>query len=139
MGNFKDYPMYEIWPAPLNGYTYVGTYYRSGMPFVNLTDTVQSPLGEDVVLAQAKYRSYEWCVANPDKVAKHEGSLRTGASGYQFLMGAAQKEKADLLNGYILMDETFSNRHMIANLPKDYLSQLPWVSMKAGLLFTGAF
>lgn len=138
-GNFLNYPMMEIWPCPLNGYTYVGTYFRSGAPFINLADTVQYPLGEDVVLAQAKYRCYEWCVANPDKVAKHEGSLRTGASGYQFLLGAATKEKSDLLNDYILMDETFSNRHMIADIPKNYLSNLPWVSMKAGLLYTGGF
>jgi hypothetical protein len=129
-GNFKDFPMYEIWPAPLQNYTYVGTYYRSGMPFVKYTDTVNSPLGEDVVIAAAKIRCYEWCIANPDKVAKHEGSARVGASGFQFLMGQAQKEKKDLLNDYILMDEGFSHRHTIPDLPVNFENSLPWVSMR---------
>jgi hypothetical protein len=124
-GNFYQYPMYEIWPAPLNGYTYVGTYMRRGLPFTLPTDEVLAPIGEDVVLAQAKYRTYEWCAANPDKCPKVD---------YRFLMGATTKEKKDLLNGYILMDEEFSHRHIIASLPKDMFDALPWVSQKAMLL-----
>lgn len=134
-GNFANYPMFEMWPAPQQGYTYVGTYYRSGLPFTLPTDTVAAPLGEDVVIAQAKIRAYEWCVANPDKVPHAPGSqYRAGATGFQFLMGSAQAELKELLNGYILKDETFSNRHMIADLPKDVWAQLPWVSMKAGVM-----
>lgn len=129
VGNFQNFPMFEMWPAPLNNYTYVGTYYRSGMPFINYSDTVSSPLGEDVVIAAAKVKSYEWCVANPDKVSRHEGSYRVGASGYQYLLGMAQKERKDLLNDYILMDESFSHRHMIPDLPANFFSSLPWVSM----------
>ena len=133
-GNFKDFPMYELWPAPLQNYTYVGTYYRSGMPFVNYSDTVNSPLGEDVVIAAAKVRCYEWCIANPDKVSKHEGSVRTGASGYQYLMQAAAKERRDLINDYILMDESFSHRHTIPDLPANFENELPWVSFRNNVM-----
>jgi hypothetical protein len=138
-GNYYQWPSMEIWPAPLNGYTYVGTYFRGGLPFQSYTDEVPAQLGEDVVVAQAKYRAFEWCTANPDKVPHAAASNRTTPTGYSFLMGAAIKEKNDLLNGYILRDEEFSHRHKISDLPKTFLDQLPWVSMKAGLIFTGAY
>jgi len=125
-GNFYQYPQYEIWPAPLNNYTYVGTYFRRGLPFVNMSDTVLAPLGEDIVIAEAKYRAYEWCAANTDKCPKAD---------YRFLMGAAMKEKQSLWNDYVRMDEEFSHRHKIDNLPHDVLSSLPWVSMKNEVMF----
>lgn len=133
-GNFNGFPMYEMWPAPLNNYTYVGTYFSGAIPFLGLNDQVPPPLGEDVVLAQAKYWCAEWCLQNPDKVPRHEGSQRTGASGWQFLMAKAEQEKKALLNKYILKDEQFSHRSLIAALPKDFFNALPWVSMKANVM-----
>ena len=134
-GNFLGYPMVEIWPAPLNGYTYIGTYFCSAAPFVNLTDTVNPMLGEDVVLAQAKYRVYEWMLLNPDKIAHAPGSSYRTALAPQFLMGAATQEKKDLLNKYILKDEEFSHRHNLPDMPSELWAALPWVSMKAGIQY----
>jgi hypothetical protein len=123
------FPQYEIWPAPA-GLTYVGQYYRSGSDFVSPTDTVASPLGEDVVLEKAKYLAYEWCEANKDKLqpAQRQGDFR-------YLMGQSKKEFDGLINDYILKDETFSRRHIIKNPQNRNGLVLPWVSQKQGLAF----
>lgn len=125
-GTFNGYPMFEMWPAPLNNITYVGEYWRRGSLFVNDTDTVNPMLGEDVVLELAKYWAYEWALAQPqfDQSAKRS---------WQFLMGGTQRMYAALLNDYILKDEEFSHRHVI-NQPEDaYIEALPWVSQREGL------
>lgn len=131
-GNFNGYPMMEIWPAPLNGYTYFGTYFRRGTLFVNDSDIVNPMLGEDVVMARAKMYAYEWCIANPDKVPKGD---------YRFAYGAAKIEyegksgNGGLIEEYYLKDGEFSHRDVI-NAPEDsYIGALPWVSQKAGIMY----
>jgi hypothetical protein len=120
-GSFLQYPMYEMWPAPLNNLTYVGTYFRSGMPFVNLTDTVTAPLQEDVVIECASMKAYEWCLANPDKCPK---------SDWRFSIGRAQKRYNDLINDYMKMDEEFSGRNIIPSSQVVGRYGLPWCSQK---------
>lgn len=124
-GTFYGWPQYEMWPLPQSGTTYIGSYFRRGLPFTKPTDTVLAPLGEDVVLAAAKVRAYEWCAANPDKCPKAD---------YRFLMGSAQAEKRELLNSYILTDESFSHRHIIDT--DTNFHSLPWISMSQELLHT---
>jgi len=131
-GNFNGFPMYELWPAPLAGYTYFGSFFRRGALFVNDNDTVNPMLGEDLVMARAKMLAYEWCAANPDKAGKGD---------FRFLYGAAKIEyegksgNGGLLDDYILKDEEASHRHVI-NSPEDsYISALPWVSAKTNTMF----
>ena len=123
-GNFYGYPMYEIWPAPLNNQVLVGTYFRSGLPFTANSDTVIPPLGEDVVIELAKMYSYEWCIANPDKVPKGD---------YRFLYGASQKRYSSLIDDYIRKDEAFSHRMLIDHAEPQFLDSLPWVSQKQAI------
>lgn len=129
-GNFFGYPMYEIWPAPLNNYTYVGTYFRKGAVFQNPTDTVFPTLGEDVVMELAKMYAYEWCEANRDKVP-----AAAARADFRFLMGKSRKGYEDLLNKYILQDSELSHRHVIPGGESEYWDMLPWVSEKTETLY----
>jgi hypothetical protein len=123
---YYGWPMYELWPQPLNHYTYVGSFFRRGTLFVNDTDTVNSMLGEDVVIALAKKYAYEWAIANKDLPA-------AAKKGWSFLLGSAKKEYDGLLSDYMIKDEEFSHRHVI-NAPEDaYIEALPWISQREGL------
>ncbi len=125
-GQFNGYPVMEIWPAPLNNYTYVGSYFRRGTLFVNPTDTVNPMLGEDIVIEQAKMYSYEWCLVNVDKVPKAD---------YRFAYGASSKRFKELLDQYILADEMFSHRNIINAPEQSYYDALPWTSMKSNIMY----
>ena len=118
-GTFYGFPMFELWPAPLNGFVYVGGYTRSGMPFVNLTDTVTPPLQEDIVIELASIKAYEWCLVNPDKCPKGD---------FRFAMGKADKKYNELLNKYMIMDEEISGRNVIPSQQGIGRSDCPWVS-----------
>ncbi len=131
-GNFLGYPMYELWPSPVSGYTYVGTYFRKGMPFVNYSDTVNQPLGEDVVIALAKQYAYEWCLANIDRVRK---ITPKSEGAFQFLIGEAKRQYDGLISDYILTDESFSHRHIIESPQMGYVANLPWVSQRTGYMY----
>ena len=100
------WPMYEIWPAPLNSYTYVGSAFRGGLPFASASDTVNPQLGEDIVIERAKMYAYEWAMANSDKVPKGD---------YRFLYAATDKRFTSLLDVYALKDEELSHRHKISH------------------------
>jgi hypothetical protein len=127
-GAFKGFPKYEIWPAPLNGYTYVAQGFRKGVPFTSPNDTVPSPLGEDVVMALAKFYAYENAEANKQPEDKRN---------FTFLMGAATKEYENLLSSYMLSDETFSHRHVIDTRISAYVGTLPWVSQRTMTIYAG--
>lgn len=123
---YYNYPMYELWPEPLNNYTYVGSFFRRGALFVNDTDLVSAMLGEDLVIALAKQLAYEWAIANKDLPIAQK-------KAWQFALGYAKKEYNELLSDYILKDEEFSHRHVI-NQPEDaYIEALPWISQREGL------
>jgi hypothetical protein len=118
-GNFFNFPMFEMWPAPLNNYTYVAKYWRRGAPFVKLTDVPTPPIGEDVILELAKAYSYEWCMVNPDKVQKGD---------YRFAMGKCLKYFDHLLDDYLVSDENVSHAYVIPSEQGMNLGLLPWVS-----------
>lgn len=129
-GNFYQYPQYEMWPAPLNNQTLVGTYFRSGLPFTSLSDTVKAPLSEDVVIELAKMYSYEWCISNPDKVPK--GDYRFLYSKSQ-LRVYGQQGRPGMIDDYIRKDEAFSHRMLIDQVEPQFLDALPWVSQKQAI------
>lgn len=122
-GNFNGFPMYEMWPGPQNGLTYVGEAYLAETGFVLPTDTVRAPLDEDIVIEQAKIQAYEWAELNKNKLMPIQ---RTG--DFKFAIGKAEKKYEKLLNTYILRDEGFSHRHKIAYAEMKRRSDIPWVS-----------
>lgn len=125
LGNATAYPVYETWPAPSVGYTYIGSYFRSGQPFSALTESVPYPLGEDLIQARGKMLAYEWCSLNLDKLP-----VEMRKADFRFLIGASAKEYSILLNGYILKSEGMTNRHIINTPNQGYLEALPWVSQR---------
>lgn len=129
-GNFFGFPMYEIWPAPLNGFTYVGSGFRKGSGFTSDTDNVNPALGEDVVIELAKKYAYEWCEANRDKVP-----AAAARADFRFLIGQSKKMYDDLLDDYIRQDLEFSHRNIIPGGESEFINTLPWVSEKAGFLY----
>jgi hypothetical protein len=134
-GNFYGFPMYELWPAPLDNYTYIGSYLRSGVIFDNtqpgISDTVPAMLGEDIVLAKAKMLAYEWCIANTDKAPK--------GVDFRFVYGAALAEYQELLCRYVLKDEEFSGRNIIQSQPdSDPRGDLPWLSGRVRRFYTAS-
>lgn len=133
--SYYGFPRIELWPLPTVGYTYTGTYFRSGSDFASLSDTVNPMLGEDVVMAKAKYYAYEWKAANSGNSKRLGSSVvaNYGASGTAYLMSQADKQYQALLNTYILKDETFSKRHVLNGPSQGFLSTLPWVSQQTNL------
>lgn len=129
-GNFFGYPMYEIWPAPLNNYTYVGTYFRKGMGFTNPSDIVNPMIDEDAVVELGKHYAYEWCEANREKVPS-----AMARSDFKFLMGKTMKQYNNLINDSILQDEEQSHRNVIPAGESEYWDTLPWVSEKTMFMY----
>lgn len=129
-GNFFGFPMYEMWPGPASGFTYVGKCFRAGAKFQNLSDNVAAQLGEDIVIEQAKQYVYEWCEANRDKMPP----AQRGAD-FRFLIGKCQKEYIRLENGYINKDSAFSHFHHIPYASRRKNLQLPWVSQRTSLAY----
>jgi hypothetical protein len=133
VGSFYGFPMYELWPAPTTGITYVAEGLLRAADFDNTapgtSDTVTPPLDEDVVMEKAKEYAYEWCLANLDKLKPEQ---RKG--DYSFLMGKAQANFKRLVNQYILLDESFSNRHSIPYAEmRDYFPELPWLDQRQNI------
>ena len=131
-GAFFGFPMYEMWPAPLDNYTYIGSGYRSGSVFTNVTpgvtDVVPPQVGEDIVMAKAKMYAYEWCIANTDKAPK--------GVDFRFVYGASMAEYGKLLPDYIMKDQEFSGRNIIVSQPdSDPRGDLPWLSGSVGRFY----
>jgi hypothetical protein len=81
--NFK---MYELWGQPVNPFTYQCYGIRNGTDLVNPTDTLPYAVGEDTVLARAKYYAYEWAEANKDQ------EPRSSTADFKFLMGKSEND-----------------------------------------------
>lgn len=127
-GAFYGFPMFELWPAPQQGLTYVASAYCSEKDFDNtnpgFSDTVIPPLGEDVVMERGKMLGYEWMIGNPG----------TSKGDFKYLHGMALKEYKRLINQYIFKDEEYSKRNTIPKAESDrYALNLPWVDMAQGI------
>lgn len=56
--------MWELWAQPTFLLTYQLWGVRKGVDFVNPGDSLPPQLGEDCIMALAKYYAYQWCEAN---------------------------------------------------------------------------
>lgn len=98
------YPLYELWGAP----TYLLSWQLYGIrkypDLVVNSDTLPPSIGEDCVLAKAKYYAYQWGEANKGALPRNQGP------DFRFLMGAALKEYMELYKEYRRQDrETVNN------------------------------
>jgi len=104
-----DFPLYELWGQPVNPFTYQCYGLRKGADLVNPTDTLPYSIGEEFVLARARWYAYEWAEANKDM------SPRSAGPDFRFLMEKADKDYIRLRTMYRredreLVDNWFSVR-----------------------------
>jgi hypothetical protein len=86
--------LFELWGTPITPFTYQVYGLRKGMPLVNPADTLPFGIGEDMVLAKAKWYAYQWAEANKDMEPRSKGP------DYRFLMGQTDDEYTKLLRLY---------------------------------------
>ena len=86
--------LFELWGQPQYLLPYIIYGVRNGTNLVNDADTLPVAIGEDFVMARAKYYAYEWAEANKGDLARMSGP------DYRFLMGAAEAEFTKLGREY---------------------------------------
>jgi len=110
------YPLFELWGQAITPYTYQYYGIRRGTDLVNPTDTLPIQIGEDLVLARAKYYAYEWAEANRDITP------RTSSPDFKFLMGSTEGMYKKLLTQYRRQDKELVDNYFSIRAP--YLSSL---------------
>lgn len=101
-----NYPMYELWGQPLQLFTYQVYGCRKGTPLVAPTDTLPPAVGEDMVLAKAKYYAYEWAEAQKDIVPRATGP------DFKFLMAKSDTVYKELRIMYRRQDRELVNNYL---------------------------
>jgi hypothetical protein len=95
------FKLFELWGQPVNPFSYALYGIRDGVDLVNPTDTLPYAVGEDCVIALAKYYAYQWAESNKDM------SPRSAGPDFKFLMGATMQEYTKLLVMYRRNDKEF--------------------------------
>lgn len=101
-------PMFELWGGILYPITYQLYGIRKGTELVNDSDTLPYAVGEDCVMALARFYGYEWAEANKGDMPRNAGS------DFKFLSGAAMAEYTRLYKSYRRQDrETVDNWYSV--------------------------
>jgi len=95
------YKLFELWGQPVNPFTYALYGIRNGEDLINPTDELPDEVGEDCVIALAKWYAYQWQEANKDMTPRAAGP------DFKFLMGATREEYKQLLIMYRRNDKEF--------------------------------
>ena len=99
--------VYEMWPVPTSIISYA-TYYVDRMPdLVNNSDTLPSPITQDVVLTKARVYAYEWAEARKDVMA-----ARGSGANYSVLWKDAEAAFQARLKTLRLIDRDNVNAFM---------------------------
>lgn len=118
------YPLFELWGVPSYVLPYQLYGIRKGADLADDTDLLPPALGEDCVMAKARYYAYEWAEGNKGDMPRNAGS------DFRFLMGAADAEFKSLWKQYRRQDretvdnwyEIRRNRSWLANIDGYYSS-----------------
>lgn len=86
--------LWELWGQPQFQLVYQLYGIRNGPQLVNDSDMIPFAIGEDCVMAKAKYYAYQWAMANIGDTPRSQGV------DWKFLMGAANKEYEMLYKDY---------------------------------------
>lgn len=81
------YMMFELWPHPLSVLPYTFSYLRRGTLLSANSDTVPTPLNDELVMWRAKEVCYQWKEAQ-----KGDGMQRGSGADWRFLAEAAKRE-----------------------------------------------
>lgn len=130
------YFLHEVWGAPLSAWTFMLAGIRRGLDLVAPTDTLPRAVGEDCVLAGARYYAYEWAEANRERGPG--GRAYYSGPDFKFLMGGAQKQFDTLLKQYRREDREIVDNFFFVRrsaLPSKTLAQY---STLAGTAYSGS-
>lgn len=105
------YTMYELWGVPVNTFSYSCYGLRRGVDLAAPTDTLPIAVGEDLVLAMARYYAYEWAMANVGLTP------RTVGADFKFLMAQSLDIYGKLLSNYRRQDKERMDNYKISNWP----------------------
>lgn len=86
--------MYELWGLPQTNRNYQLYGIRLYPDLVANGDTLPPAVGEDCVVAQAKWYAYEWAEANKGTIMRNQGP------DFKFLMGSVKADYNRLLREY---------------------------------------
>jgi len=56
--------LYELYPHPIVQQSYPALYQKKGMDFTSPTEEFNDRISDDVIMSRARYRAYEWAMAN---------------------------------------------------------------------------
>lgn len=90
---------FELWPHPINQVSYPVLYERRGNFFTDPDYTVPTQITEEIILERAKYKAYEWAMANQGVHTDLKGT------DWATLMNVAKKQYEEDLNQAIRLDE----------------------------------
>ena len=99
------FKLFELWGQPVTPYTYQCYGCRAGVALVNPADTLPSVIGEDIVLAKARFYAYEWAEANKGMAPRDQGP------DFRFLMGQVDTVYRKLLTHYRKEDREFASNY----------------------------
>jgi len=105
------FQLYELWGSPVAPFVFQCYGLRRGVDLSASTDTLPIPVGEDLVVARAKYWAYEWAAANQSITPRNQGP------DWKFMMGATMAEYKDMLVTYRRQDKEFLNNYRILGVP----------------------
>lgn len=99
-----EFPLYELWGAPQYALNWQLYGIRKMLDLSADTDTLPPAVGEDCVMAKAKYYAYQWAEANKGALPRNQGP------DFKMLMGMVENEYKELYREYRRQDrETVSN------------------------------
>lgn len=96
-----QFPLFELWGAPQQNFTYQLYGLRKGVDLVAANDTLPLQIGEDCVIARAKYYAYEWAEANKGRLPELQ------KTDWRFLMGQTNAEYLKLFREYRRTDREY--------------------------------
>jgi hypothetical protein len=123
--------MFMLWGLPTFNINYQLYGIRNGPDLVKPTDTLPYAVGQDVVLARAKYYAYEWAEANKDITPRSVGP------DFKFLMGAANKEYSDLFRKYRQLDRDRVDNWFALRTRVNYAKWMAFYNTQGGVASPG--
>lgn len=112
--NDDEFPTFELYPAPKFERVYRVIYQREGLALYDDEQKIPKVLSMELVLERAKYRLYEYALANTHKYPELKGS----AGRFQNLMAATMNMNNRMSYPSLLEDAKLEDEN---NYPKAYL------------------
>lgn len=126
--------LWELWGQPSYQLVYQLYGTRKGTALVNPTDTVPQQIGEDCVMALARYYAYEWGEANREQGGKIGNFIR--------LKDDAMKQYRSLFKQYRMQDraavDNFMTRCRTAGRDGRYNTSEPYYNAVGGTAYPGS-